>query len=159
MDCKKAQPVKPVEGMVGVVIGTILGRAQEQVPMDVSRDGRTFCGARDNTGRLRPNGTIGPNMNLANWANGTRTNDLHRLAESVLGGALVAHLRGNFGALRGFTHQAGFVDRVNQRLLAINMFPLLNGLVCNGKVAMIRYGNIYRIDIGLRNQTHGNFTS
>ena len=115
-------PAAPIMGMVDRVVRTLGGRAQEQVPVHVLGNGLVFR-SRDDVRRLLPvlERTIGPDVDLAHLADGTRTHQLCTAAEARVGRALVAHLGAHPFLTCRLAHQASFPDRVGQRLLAIDV--------------------------------------
>ena len=66
-------------------------------------------------------------MDLADRADHAGLDDLDRAAQPVFGRALVAHLRGHLLLGGHLAHHAGLVDRVRQRLLAVDVLAHLHG--------------------------------
>ena len=61
--------------------------------------------------------------------------------------ALVAHLRGDLGLLGDLAHLAGLVDRVRQRLLAVDVLAHLHGHDADHGVQVVGRGSHHRVDV------------
>ena len=59
---------------------------------------------------------------------------------------LDAHLRDDLRLARGGGNLPGFVNRVRQRLLAVNVLAALNGRHADGGVHVVRGGNAHGVD-------------
>ena len=97
-------PAAPSERLIGMVIRPRRSRAEEQIPMRCRRD-RLFGRLGHHLRSLRPDRTVGPDMDLAHRADRAGTNDFNAAAKLVLGGSLIAHLRGDFVLAGGHSHR------------------------------------------------------
>ena len=86
-------------------------------------------------------------MQLEGFANDAGLDDFNGAAQAVFGAALVAHLRGQVLFLGQLTHEAGFLDRLDERLLAEAVFAHLHGADGGDAVMMVRGGNGHGVDV------------
>lgn len=95
---------------------------------------------------LRPDGTIRPDVNFAHRTDEAGLHDFHRAAQTILGTALVAHLRDDAVFLGQLAQEARFIDRLRQRFLAVNILAQLDGRRGHQRVHVIRGRNDDRIE-------------
>ncbi len=86
-------------------------------------------------------------MHLADRSDRAGLNDFHRAAEAIFSAALISHLGGDFIFGRHLAHHPRFVNRMGQRLLAIDMFAQLHGHDAGRRVVMIGRGDDDGIDL------------
>ena len=86
-------------------------------------------------------------MDFADGADGTGPDHFAKLADVVARMPLIAHLGDHFVFARGQREGAGLADGVGQRLLAINVFPHLNGMGSNEGMHVVRGGDRDCVDI------------
>ncbi len=86
-------------------------------------------------------------MYFSHGANGSvadQFDDPPHAAERV---ALIAHLRGDVHLVGHFAHSSGFVDRMCERLLTVNMFAQLHRHHAGRRVMMVGRGDCDRVDV------------
>src|SRR5579862_1033105 len=120
-------PAAPLEVQVGGVVGALGRRAEPLVPVQVRGHRGGVLGPRGDIRRLRPDGAVGPEVDLLDVADQAGLDDLDRLAQVPAGASLVAHLGGDLVLGRDLGHLPGFVDVVGQGLLRIDAFAQLHG--------------------------------
>jgi hypothetical protein len=91
-------------------------RAEPQVPVQVGRR----RGGRRTADALRPDRAIGPDMHLGDVAKRARPDRIRVFAHAVVGGSLIAHLRGDFHLTGQLGKVAHLVNGVREGLLAVN---------------------------------------
>ena len=107
-------PAAPLERVIGRVIGPHFRRADELWPVHgLGHFGRVG----GPVGPLRPDRAVGPDVNFLDLAQRAGLQNRGRFAEVVVGGALVAHLRGEVLLGGQLPQHAGFVQRLGHRLL------------------------------------------
>ena len=94
--------------------------------------------------------TIGPDVDLAHLADGTRAHQLGTAAEARIGRSLVAHLRAHSFLTRRLAHQAGLPDRVRQRFLAIDVLAQTHGHDRRRGVRVVGRRHDDRVDLGIK---------
>src|SRR5262249_49505867 len=142
----------PRERVVDRGVRPLRGRAEEQVPVDVRRNRGWAAAAdrlavqrgvgrllgtgnhEDGLGALRPDGAVGPDVDLGDAAEDAGADDLDGTAQAVRRRALVAHLRADLLLGRRLAHLARLGDRVRQRLLAVDVLAQLHGGEAGGGV-------------------------
>ena len=117
------------------VVGAMLDRALPEIPIQVFRN---RVGTFRATDALRPNRAVGPHVQLGDVTDEARLDDLHRATESVVGAALVAHLRGHFLLLGHLGHETCLVDGLCEWLLNVNVFAELHRLHTGNGVHVVR---------------------
>ena len=140
-ECAGAEvlPAAPFEGVVNIFLERARRRATEP---DVPRERiRHNVGAFGAAHALRPDGAICPDMDFADVADDAALDDFHRAANAIGGAALVAHLRDDILAFREIFQVARFVNRLHERLLAIDMFALAHRQRGDECVHVVRRGN------------------
>ena len=151
-------PAAPDEGMIhraaatSAAAGGLVGplgfvrahgrRADPPVPIQ-RRGDRVRAGRPIHA--LRPDGPVGPHIDLPHRPDEAGLNDLDRAAQAVFGAALIAHLGGDLVLLGELAEQPRFIDRVRQGLLAIDMFAHAHGGGGGDGVHVIRRGHDDRI--------------
>ena len=86
-------------------------------------------------------------MDLLDLADRPALDDLRCHAILDIGVDLDAHLRHDLGLPRGGGSLPGLVDRVRQRLLAIDMLAAMDGRHGDRGVHVVRRGNAYGVDL------------
>ena len=117
---KSHQP-RQLHGRIGRVVGPLADRPEPEVPVERRRDGRRLRWARP-----IPCFQSRPARSDQTWTSRTVADHpgLDPLVgePGALGGVpLVAHLGGDAGRARGLGQLAAFVERVRQRLLAVDV--------------------------------------
>ena len=108
-----------------------------------------FCRRRHGRGpveALRPDGAIGPDMNLADVTQHARADQGRRAAEIAGGGPLVAHLRGDLVVAGELGQHAGLVQRMRERLLHEAVFAVPHGHGGGQGVDVVRRAHRHGVD-------------
>ena len=91
-------------------------------------------------------GPIGPDVRLPHRADCAVLDPLGHQPVALKSHALVSHLRGNLMLPRGLGQGAGFVDRVRERLLAVDVLSPPDGRHRNDRMRMVRRAHDDRVD-------------
>ncbi len=149
--CTEIPPAAPNKRMISRIIRTRGSGTQPQIPIQILRN---FRGSLRTVHTLRPvftkeavGRTIGPNMQLTDFADRA---GLDHFAETIgifRSLALIAHL-GRDTVLAGFLHHPHrFIHRVGQRFLAINMFLAADSGNAGRSVRVVRGSDHDRVDL------------
>ena len=139
-------PVLPRHGSlreVAGVIGPHRRRPDPQVPVQPLRHrGRLLRPARRTFDPL-----VHPNVGFPHRPDRPRSDQLDHAAVVVGGVDLRAHLGRHLHLLGRFPHHAGLVDRVGQRLLAIDVLAPLHGRDAGQGVGVLGGADGHRVDV------------
>ncbi len=127
-------------------VGPLGGRSEPEVPRQAGRHGGRQLRALD---RLVPvfAGPVGPAMDFADGADRAVAEDFDdspRTAERV---PLVSHLRDDVHFAGNLAHPPGFVNRMRERLLTIDVLAQLHRHDAGRSVMVIGCGDNDRIDV------------
>ena len=137
----------PDEGEISTTVVAVGGGAEPAAPVHVFGNLVRFWYRGDRLGALRPDGAIGPDMDLGYVAESAGLYHLDTLAQSAGGRALVAHLGGDLMLLGGLSQLAGLEDGLGEGLLHEGVLALLDGLHGRGGVVVIGRRNRHRVDV------------
>src|ERR1044071_1355754 len=130
------KPTTPRERMINAcLVRANRGRSQPQVPFEICW---YWIFARRSCNALRPDGPIGPDMDLFNRPNHSSVHDFNRPTQPFFRAALVTHLCDYSMFFCQVSKVPGFEDGLRQRLLAINMFAHFDGSRGDNRVQMVR---------------------
>ena len=127
-------PSAPVPGQIYRMVRTFYGRAQPEIPVQRAGHGHLLGGQVQ---ALRPDGAVGPAVYLPYLANLASPYPFCDAAAPVERVTLVAHLCGHLIFLGQLGQQACLIDRVGQRLLAIDMLAQRHGMGCDAGMGMV----------------------
>ena len=96
---------------------------------------------------LRPDRTVGPDVNLMHLPDESVLDGLDRAAQAICGAALVAHLRDELSIFGHLTQIARLINRLRQRFLAIHGLVPLHRRRRHNRVHVIRRRNRHRINL------------
>ena len=133
------------------MVGPPRRRAEPQVPIERVGHGRLLLRPLD---ALRPiqrqlaavRRPIGPDVRLPHRADRAVLEPLGHQPVALEGHALVSHLRGDLMLPRGLGQGTGLIDRVGERLLAVDVLSALDGRHRDDRVVMIRRAHDDRVD-------------
>src|SRR5436305_8340274 len=137
-------PASPFEWLIVWVIGALRGRPKKEIPMNVRGNRRRGSWP---VHALGPDRAIAPDMNLMNRADSPALDYFDRPTQPAFGASLVSHLRRNFVFGRGLAHEPRFINRVRERLLAIDMFAHAHRHNTRGGMMMVRSRDDHRIHV------------
>ncbi len=137
-------PAPPGERMIGRVIGAPGRRPEPDIPVDGARAGRELGRGLD---PLRPDRPVRPDVDLGHRADGPVPDPLVEEPGAFLGVPLVAHLGDDVHLLRGLGQHPGFLDRVGQRLLAVDVLAALHRRHGDDGVGMVGRGHGDRVQV------------
>ena len=106
------------------MVGPERGRAEPDVPVERRRN-RGDLGRRVDA--LGPDRAVRPAVDLEDIADSAVLDPFADQARALAGVTLVAHLGDDLGLLGGLGQEAGFLDRVGQGLLNVDMLAQLDG--------------------------------
>ena len=98
-------------------------------------------------GALSPNRTVGPDVNLLDFADNAGLNLRDAATHRVKRRTLVAHLRANAVLLGEITKITSFADRTGQRLLGVGVLASLEGFGGDDRVHVVRSTNRDGVDL------------
>ena len=137
-------PAAEVPRRVDGVVGAVRGGAQEEVPVqrlgDLLRLGRALES-------LGPDGPVGEGLHASDLADLAVPDPVADLADALVGGALVAHLRGYLVLGGQLGEQAGFVDGAGERLLHVDVLAGLDGGSGDDRVRVVGRGDHHGISL------------
>ena len=128
--------------MVAVAVGSVLRWAKPNLP--VERFGHRLH--HRTTLALRPDGAIGPDVNFLHGAELPSANLRGRFAHRIVGGELVAHLRGDVVFACQLAQPAGLPDGVCERLLAMDVLAHPHRLGGHHRVVVVGDAHRHRVD-------------
>src|SRR3954447_23582349 len=114
----KVKEATPTEWQVIVAVGTVLGDAQPQFPIETVRYGRA---CRSLLNALGPRRTIGPGVHFGDISDYARPDHLGTLPGPLVRVALVPHLCRDVVFLGRFRQFPALPNRVSQWLLHIDV--------------------------------------
>src|SRR5690606_35967883 len=114
----KIPPPPPIPGRIYFEVRPIRGWSEKQFPIQGVRNDHHFPGSFLT---LRPQGAIGPGMGFLHLAYFTVPDPLTQFPDSMTRISLVTHLSCHPGLLREPGEQSGFVYRMRQWFLTVNV--------------------------------------
>ena len=138
--------------MVGPMVRPHGRRADPQVPVQRCGNGRRFLGPvrpRAAPAGMAPGiiGKAAPGIDFADLADQARGDPLADQPVAFHAVALDAHLRGHLVLLGRLGELAGFIDRVRQRFLAVDVLAGLDGRHGDHGMRMIGRGDHHAVDV------------
>ena len=137
-------PSTPVPRLVDLVVGTIGGRSEEEIPVQGLGYGVNLRGTHQT---LRPDGTVGEGIHTGNLADLAVPDPVAHLLYALARRSLVTHLGSHAVLGSELGEQTRLVNGVRQRLLAIYVLAELHGVGSNKCVRVVRRSAHYGIDL------------
>src|SRR5947209_6150741 len=122
--------------------GTLLRYSQPEVPVQL---GRHRVGAVGSWPKITPM-LAAPAMDLFHPADGVPLDNFHDHPVNLVRMDLDAHLGHQLLLSGRLGELASLVDRLRERLLCVNIEPLLHGAHCDRAMHMIRRRNVHRVE-------------
>ena len=128
------------------MIGPVQGRTEKEIPIQA---GRCVVRLGRPLDRLRPDGPIGPVVDLAHGPDDARLEPLANLPGPLPGMPLVSHLRRHAVLAGGRGQGTGLGHGARQRLLAVDVLAPPHRLHRDDGVRMVRRCDDHRIEVCL----------